>query len=237
MTTDKSHVMTIVAAVVPIGVKDPEKEMSSTLCTKMAATTMNLSTNLASSTEATSYFGTDEIASTISSDVDLDDFSISFPNAHFANVLLNFDEVIANDIDEDIKYSLRSYSDPANVVNLLLCDSYSLGDQNDRSTAIREARLANGLLCLNDEVAPEDMDESIKAIVRSHTDPTAMAEQFLCGDSFEHKNAMAVKRDSQKKACQIQSTPHQEAHIENSPIFQNDHWDTIISTKTILGID
>jgi hypothetical protein len=164
----------------------------------MAATTMSLSTNFEDSTQATSYFGTDEISSTISSDINLDDFSISFPNAQFANVLLNLDEVIANDIDEDIKFILRSHSDPANVANLLLGDSYSLGDQNDRSTATRKARFANALLCL-DEVVPEDIDESIKAIVRSHTDPTAMAEQFLCGDSFEYKNSMAVKRGSQRK--------------------------------------
>jgi hypothetical protein len=68
---------------------------------------------------------------------------------------------------------------------------------NDRSPETRDARLANTLLALNEDI-PMDADESIKAILENNTDTISSvlgAMEYLVDDNYlDYKEAMAEKK-------------------------------------------
>ena len=73
---------------------------------------------------------------------------------------------------------------------------------NDRSMEIRNARLANALDSL-DEDLPENVDDSIKNLLRNYTDskPSALSPmKFIVNDKYlDYKSNLAAKRALEKK--------------------------------------
>ncbi|CZS91217.1 uncharacterized protein RAG0_01944 [Rhynchosporium agropyri] len=72
---------------------------------------------------------------------------------------------------------------------------------NDRTAEIRDARLANAILCLDEDI-PEDLDDSIKDLLQKHTtDTTSLGSMsFLVSEHYlDFKVQREAKKATEKK--------------------------------------
>lgn len=76
-------------------------------------------------------------------------------------------------------------------------------DFNDRTAEVRDARLANAILCLDEDI-PENLDNSIKELLQKHasnTNASALGPMsFLVSEHYlEFKAQQAAKKATEKK--------------------------------------
>ncbi|KAK0126166.1 hypothetical protein ONS95_007784 [Cadophora gregata] len=81
--------------------------------------------------------------------------------------------------------------------------SNDTSDFNDRSIDVRDARLANAILCLDEDI-PEGLDSSVKDLLQKHASSTNASAlgpmSFLVSDHYlEFKAAQAAKKATEKK--------------------------------------
>ncbi len=81
--------------------------------------------------------------------------------------------------------------------------SNDTADFHDRSANVRDARLANAILCLDEDI-PEGIDESVKELIQKHasnTNASALGPMsFLVSEHYlEFKAAQAAKKATEKK--------------------------------------
>ncbi|KUJ22572.1 uncharacterized protein LY89DRAFT_762900 [Mollisia scopiformis] len=77
----------------------------------------------------------------------------------------------------------------------------SSDDFNDRSMDIRDARLANSILSLDEDI-PEHIDASIKELLTTHNNTTGALgymEFIVTEEYLEYKHSIAAKKATEKK--------------------------------------
>jgi hypothetical protein len=120
-----------------------------------------------------------------------------------------------------------SISDSASVYDLTFTEDFSIISSdflpfNDRSMETRDARLASALYSL-DEDLPQDIDESIKILLRVHANSTPSAfghVEFLADDNYlEYKSTLAAKRALEKELpkCKSRATKGLTNHTNSTP--------------------
>jgi hypothetical protein len=94
--------------------------------------------------------------------------------------------------------------------------SIDLIDFNNRSLEARDARLANAILSLDEDI-PEDIDDSIKQLLKNHVAITTSSE--FDDHYLEYKQQMATKRIAEKKLPTSKAS-----NITKSMEFDHDHY-------------
>jgi hypothetical protein len=98
-----------------------------------------------------------------------------------------------SDSDSD---SLSTTSDVSSASSALPAN---LIDFNNRSPEARDARLANSIFSLDEDI-PQDIDNSIKEILKNHTERIIVSSLDFLDDKnyLEYKQQMAAKRIAEK---------------------------------------
>jgi hypothetical protein len=89
-------------------------------------------------------------------------------------------------------------------------------DFNNRSREARDARLANSILSLDEDI-PEDIDDSIKQLLKNHVAITTSLE--FDDHYLEYKQQVATKRIAEKKLLTSKASK-----ITKSMDFDHDHY-------------
>jgi hypothetical protein len=94
----------------------------------------------------------------------------------------------------------ESLSTVSDVTSASGISSPSIIDFHDRSLEARDARLANSILSLDEDI-PQDIDDSIKELLKSYTDIAIGPPKKILLDQhyWEYKQQIAAKRAGEKK--------------------------------------
>jgi hypothetical protein len=97
----------------------------------------------------------------------------------------------SNSAQDSSSGSISSTSDVTSASSL---SSSNFIDFSNRRAEARDARLANSILSLDEDI-PEDIDDSIKTLLKNHITTTMKVDDHY----LEYKQQMATKRYNEKK--------------------------------------
>ncbi|KAL2064866.1 hypothetical protein VTL71DRAFT_4006 [Oculimacula yallundae] len=104
--------------------------------------------------------------------------------------------ISASDLSEALSSLSLSDNNSETSEDTMMTDNTA--EFNDRTSEVRDMRLANAIICLDEDI-PEDLDDSIKELLHKHTsDTNANALGPMSFLVSEHYLAFKAQRDAKK---------------------------------------